>query len=444
MDHAEYDIIFWAHGHNETERFLPLIVSLKERGIKTLLFYQNYDFRDGLSCVQQKIVGRYGLDILDYSYFLRNDPLLRLTTLFVKMFSRALKVKFLYDKFRGLRTKLLRPRITEKFIRKIILGFGQRISFFDNLYLTEYTDYPYGSYYIKKISDESGIKCLSITHGGSVYIGKVKNCKEVFVHFDKIYVPNSYEKESFEEQRRYPGATEVLPLGDPRFDIKWKSSIKELFSEEVRKKIEKMRFKNGLKILYLAPNIEARGKGTSDATKYQSLREIAKICSSSGNISLLIKPHPRYRNEGKIRKVMAKAGLRDFFILEDDPLISYLDYVDYIISPGTSALGDILPEGHRKIIILDTFFPPAGVENIFKEHFTYFDSYEGVDDFLRGKIAGNRDMENETDKILLFCRKWIAADKRLDAIINNLTDDICNEVVKSQDGRHGRENDERV
>ncbi|MGB2630609.1 MAG: oligosaccharide flippase family protein, partial [Candidatus Omnitrophota bacterium] len=40
--HGKYDIVFWAHSNNETDRYLPLLAGLKERGIKALLFYKQF------------------------------------------------------------------------------------------------------------------------------------------------------------------------------------------------------------------------------------------------------------------------------------------------------------------------------------------------------------------------------------------------------------------
>ena len=427
-ENRKYDIVFWAHGKPEVDRFIPLMVSLKERGLKSLLFFQNYDFRDELSHVQKEMFIRYGLDAMDYSHFLRGALLLEAVTLFVKLFGRMIRVKLFHNKLRGLRTKLLKPYITEGFIRDIICNLGQTISFFDNLYLTKHVDYPYGSYYIKKISDEKGIKCLSITHGGSVYTGDIRNYQGSVLEYYKLYVPNRYEKWSFERQR-VDETTKVLALGDPRFDGKWKNSIKKLFSAELDEKIKEMDLKKGLKILYLAPNIEALGKGTCDESKYQSLYEIGMMCRKLDDANLLIKPHPRYRDEVKIKKVMAKAGLSNFFILEDDPLVLYMDHIDYIVSPGTSALGDFLPEGYRKIIILDNFFPMAGVENIFKKVFQYFDSYEEFEEFIRKNnlVGSSRDVQHE--EVLSFCREWIAGDREMDAIVSDLTDDIYDECM---------------
>ena len=53
------DIVFWGHVNSIIDRYLPLMVSLKARNIKSLLFYQNYDLEDDLSKVQMKIVKKY-------------------------------------------------------------------------------------------------------------------------------------------------------------------------------------------------------------------------------------------------------------------------------------------------------------------------------------------------------------------------------------------------
>ena len=62
----KYDVVFWAHGDNETSRYLPLIAKLKERDVKTLLFYQNYNARDGISFFNKRIIDKFGLEVKDY------------------------------------------------------------------------------------------------------------------------------------------------------------------------------------------------------------------------------------------------------------------------------------------------------------------------------------------------------------------------------------------
>jgi len=429
MDHAEYDVIFWAHGHNETERFLPLIVSLKSRGVNALLFCQTYDFQECLSAAQQKIVKRYGLNVLDYSYFLKNDPFLAVSTLCAKIFKHIIKIPFLHNKFRGLRFKLLQLHMTEGFARKIIDEFKPKICFFDNIPFVEYTVYPYGSYHIKKVSDKLKIKWFSIAHGGSVYIQDPEKSRKVYIDYDKIYEPNVYEKE-WDEAMHLLRDVEILTLGDPRFDSGWKNEIKKLFSEDVRKKIEEMNIRKELKILYLCPNLEQFGN-TGEQAKYQNLIDIVRISKTLGNIALLIKPFPRYRNEDKIRKVMAKNEFKDYFILNDDPLVCYSDYVDFVINPGTSAFHDILPEGYKKVIVYDIFLESIGLKNIFKDNFTSFSSYDGIYDFLKEYDVNKQKEQSYDEDIRAFCKKWIAGGNELDSILDNITNDICNELIQS-------------
>lgn len=426
-NNAKYNIVFWAHGHNETERYLPLMVSLQERGIKTLLFYQNYNFRNGLSSTHQKILQKCNLEVLDYSYFLKSNLTLKVVSIFVDMFV-ALKILFLYNKFIGLRSKIIKLSMTEKFIGKVLLRLKPQISFFDTISLAFYKGYPYGSYYIKKVSDKLGIKNLSIHHGGTGHLLITKDSVKRKINFDKIYIPNKHEKRNLKLQCTKDDA-KVLPLGDPRFDKSWKDKIKNLFSDKIKNKIENMHIEAKLKILYLAPNLEQIGEETA---KYRNLYDVVRLSKEIGNVALLVKPHPRYRNVGKIKKVMAKNNFHNFFILEDDPLICYLDYVDFIISLTTSALHDVLPEGHRKVIIYDNFSEAAGIVNIFKEDFNYFNTYQRLFDFLKERTAYKRDIPADRDKdkkILDFCRKWTAADKGLDAVIRNITDDILTELA---------------
>lgn len=422
-----YDIVFWAHGHNETERYLPLMVSLQKKGIRTLLFYQNYNFRNGLSITQQEIVKKHNLDILDYSYFLKNSLILKIVTIFVNMFA-ALKISFLYNKFIGLRSKLMRLNMREEFINKVLAVLRPKISFFDTISLASYRDYPYGSYYIKKLSDQLRIKSLSIHHGGTGHLLRYRNDRKKGIDFYKIYVPNDYEKQAHKEICINENV-EILSLGDPRFDTSWKNEIKRLFSSKVEMKIKRLNIKTELKLLYLSPNLEHIGE---ESAKYKNLDDIVRLCERLGNITLLIKPHPRYRNEGKIRHVMTKNNFRNFFILDDSPLACYLNQVDFIVSLTTSALHDVLPEGYKKVIIYDNFSEAAGIVNIFREDFNYFNTYQKLFDFLKERMICRRDMpadENKDEKILDFCRKWTAADKELDTVIREITDDICQEMI---------------
>ncbi len=424
-----YDIVFWGHVNNGIDRYLPLIVSLNERGVKCLLFYQNYDFKDGLSGAQIKIVEKYKINIMDYSHFFKSDPLLRLTTLFVRIFKRMPKCKSLYNKFIGLRSKILQLHIDEKAVEGMFDELDPKISFFDHIILGRYCTYPYGSYYIKKIGNRSGIRSFSISHGGTTHIPKSTKAPTANLDYDRIYEPNVYEKEWDIKTYNCPDE-KVLPLGDPRFDTGWKHVVKRSFSEEVKRKIGRMGIKkSAMVILYLTINLEQEGEETA---KYKNLRDIARLCKALGDTALLIKPHPRYRNEGKIREIMKADDFKDYFILEDDPVICYLDHVDFIISMGTTALYDALPEAPDKVVIYDNFCESIGYLSIFREDLTYFNSYDKLYDHIRGASAKNRAGQHKAERVQSFCKKWVSADRGLDKIIRDITDDICGELSKSK------------
>lgn len=422
----KYDIVFWAHGHNETERYLPLMVSLKERGIKTVLFYQNYNYRDGLSVAQQEIIQKFGLNILDYSYFLKNDLFLAAITIFVEIFKHVVKIPFLYNKFIGARSKLIGLCTTEEFIRKIVLMLKPKLNIFDTISLTGYKNYPYGSYFIKRISDQMKIKSFSVLHGISGYIVTNANIKKT-LDFDKIYVANEHEKR-LALAASANSRTKVMVFGDPRFDNNWKNEMLRMFSDKVDGNIKKMNIDKKLKILYLCPNLEQINE---EDEKYRNLADITRLSKELPGTALMIRPHPRYRGINKIRKIMKRYCLKDFFILENEPAICYLKHIDFFITLSTSALYDILPLGHHKVIIHDDFTESAGFVNIFKDNFNYFRNYNELYRFIRSKTDEDKAPAagyTTDQEIELFCRKWVAGGSSLDTIIKNIVDDIYREL----------------
>lgn len=422
-----YDIIFWGHVNNGIDRYLPLITSLNNRGVKCLLFYQNYDFRDGLSVAHLKVIERYKISVMDYSNYLKKNPLLRLTSCIIWLFKRIVKCRYLYNKFIGLRSKLLQLHIDEIFISKMLHELKPKICFFDQVLLTKYCTYPYGSFYIKKISDSLKIRSFSISHGGTTHTPKINKTQKIDLGFDRIYEPNAYEKQ-WDLTMHNCADEKVVALGDPRFDAQWKQVIKQLFSEEVGNKIKKMNIKNGhRKILYLPVNLE---QFSEEAVKYNNLNDIVKLCKSLGDTTLLIKPHPRYRNEDKIKKVMRQNGFKDFHILEDDPLICYIEHVDFIVSMGTTALYDALPKAQHKVVIYDNFYSSIGLSSVFKEIFIFLTSYDELYNHIKNAGSKNRLTEDKVGNVLSFCKKWIGADNDLNNIVKNITDDICFELHK--------------
>lgn len=422
----KYDIVFWGHVNNGIERYLPLMASLKKKKFKPLLFYQNYDFSDGLSGVQLDIIDKYGLDVLDYSYFLKDDLILKVISFFVRLF-RVSKINTFYNKFRGLRSKVLKPKITEQLVRKILLELGPKISFFDNISLVKYVDYPYGSYYIKKLSDELGIKTVSICHGGTVHKPKMAAISKNSIDFSKIYEPNFYEKE-WDEMHVCRKDTEVLSVGDPRSDQNWKKAVKGIYSQKIDRKIRKMGIGSGFNILYLCGNTEQFGR---EEQKYKDIADLTRLCREIGNATMLIKPHPRYRMEKKIRKTMRGQNFKNFFILGDDPLICYQDHVDLFITLGTSAIQDLLPESYRKIIIYDTIYADLGLKNVFSEILPTFNNYGELSDYVKKYVAGKLLFQNSEDareKAVSFSKKWIAAGNEPDAIVEAITNDMINDL----------------
>ncbi len=420
------DIVFWAHGHNETERFIPLSVGLNKRGIRTLIFYQNFDYHDGLSDAQQKIINKYGLNITDYSGFI-NNPLLILVSFFVKLLRKKPKLRYFYNKTIGLRSKILKRTLTNQNVYKILASLNPRISFFDTISLTKYTDYPYGSYFIKNNSDKLKIKTLSIHHGGTGHLVHDMSTIKKELNYDTIYTPNQYENDYF-RAASVSANSKIKCLGDPRFDNNWKKEIKDLLSPEVKKLFNRLAIKNKSKFLYLCPNLEHIGE---EDAKYKNIGDVIRLSKTLNNIFLLIKPHPRYRNEHKIRKLTQKNNFKDFFILPDDPLVCYLPHIDYLISLTSSALHDALPDDFKKIIIYDNFSETAGITNIFKDNFNYFNEYSKLLNFFIGKsnnLTANPKQINFD--IMTFCEKWVGADKSTNAIIDRICNDICKEELE--------------
>jgi hypothetical protein len=367
---------------------------------------------------------KYGFNVMSYSFFLKSDFILKLFSVFVRLF-KLLRIEFLYNKFRGLRSKLLKTRINEDFIRKIIILLEPRICFYDNIGLISYGEYPYGSYFIRKVSGERDIKNFSICTGGSSYLFEINRVfkPEEKLNYDRIYVPNEqYEKKVYTARSESEKA-QVLALGDPRFDSGWMKELKETFAGDVKNKLKFCNLEGKAKILYLCPNlewIEAQGE------KYSNLRDIAILAKEMGCF-LFVKPHPRYRNTNILRSLMKKIRFEDYYILDDDPLIAYVDYVDYVISFATSAVNDFLPGGYKKVIIYDNFFEKKGVENIFKNDFNYFDNYASLSKFLKEIIKEKKEIEygeGKLEQITQFYKNWACAGRDPATIIEAIGQDL--------------------
>ncbi len=428
---AKYDVVFWGHVNNGMERYLPIMAELNALGIKSVLFYQNYDYSDGIADFLKELIKKHNLCILDYSAYFKKDIILRIITMFVQSF-KTLGIKKFYNKCIGLRSKIIKLKITENNIRNILIDLSPKLSFFDNIALREYVDYPYGSFFISKISRELGIKSYSICTGGSSYlveIDRIFKDSEKF-NFDKIYVPNQdYEAKVYQARSFNPNA-QITAFGDPRFDSNWKQAILDAYQKAVNKKILKMKIKTKYKIIYLCPNIECID---AENQKYQNLQDVVEVCKALSNITLLVKPHPRYRNEDTLKNIMKMNNFKDFRILDDDPLICYQEYADLVVNFGTSAVNDVLPNSYKKVIIYDNFFEDKAIKNIFKDDFSYFKKKQDLKDYIINILTNSRTetSPDKLDKIKAFYRRWVCANNNPESITKNIAWDIYNDLKTS-------------
>ncbi|MFA6635546.1 MAG: hypothetical protein WCV56_00350 [Candidatus Omnitrophota bacterium] len=421
----KYEIVFWGHVNNGIERYLPLMVSLKRRGVNTLLFYQNFDYKDYFSKSQIRIIEKYDLQVKDYSSYMGKDIFLRCANS-AKKFFKKIGISFFYNKFNGLCSKLVKKNVNEELVAKMFAEFGHKISFFDDIHICKDTDYPYGSYCIKKMSDERRIKSFSICPGGTVHMPKSVKIDHVELIFDKIYAPNAYEKEWNEKVYQCGPSQNIISIGDPRNDLNWKKEIESLYKHDVDRKIRDLSSGPKFKILYVCGNLENFNKIDQ---KHNDLRDMGRLSKEIGNISLFIKPHPRYRNENIIRKIMSKMGVKDFHILKNEPLICYRDHMDLFITSGTSAIQDLLPGSYKKIALYDTIQRELDLKNIFSDILPCFNSYETLYAFVEKIVSGAGYVDNlAEEEVINFCKKWVAANDELDKVIENITNDIYAEL----------------
>ena len=180
--------------------------------------------------------------------------------------------------------------------------------------------------------------------------------------------------------------------------------------------------------MYLCPNIECID---AQDQKYKNLQDVVETCKALGGITLLIKPHPRYRNEEMLIRIMKMNNFKDYRILEDDPLICYQDYIDFVINFGTSAVNDILPNGFKKVIIYDTFFPDKGIKNIYSDDFNYITWNQDLKDFLSGNLPlHNKQPDVEKlGQIRRFFLKWVAASSDPEKIARNIAGDMQKDLL---------------
>jgi hypothetical protein len=427
----KYDIVFWTFGNIDAERFIPLLVELNQRKIKTLLFYQDYNYKYGLSSINLELIEKFEVDVMDYSFFLKNNIFLRAADFFADIFKRKSVLKIIHNKFRGLCSKIVERTIDKSLAGKILDTLDPGINIFCFVYIVKESRYPYGGYFLRKISRERGIPCFALK-GGTTTSPVDKSGPKGVADFDKYYVPNEREKEKAQFKHK-GGNPDVLTFGDPRFDTKWKSAVNGVFAQKIKAKLDGLEIRGKFKVVYLMPNFECCNI-LSQKTK--NMGSIIDALKELDDAFLLIKPHPRYRAEGEIRAIAAKHDFRDFCILDDDPLLCYMEHVDLVISSFTSALNDTLPEWHDKVLIYDDFSKDAGIDNFFRDIFPFAESPEELLKFLKIKektgIGTNNGACSSNKKIDDFFRKWVAGGNEPDSIITNTVDHICGELNRTK------------
>jgi hypothetical protein len=329
----------------------------------------------------------------------------------------------------GFRSKLLAYAIDRENIRIFLKSIGHSVNIFDFIEINKDTKYPYGSYFIKDISSNMGIRNIALPHGTSLYVADHLYPKNINLDFDKIFVSDHRYKEYMKASCVKAG-TEVTALGDPRFDTGWKNVLKKV---ALRNNIlSRLRIGHYNKvILYLCPNLE---QIKLDKTKYENLKDVARAVMGIEDAVFLVKPHPRYRNERLIRKAMKELGFNHYRILSDDPAICYADIVDYVISSATSAFFDFLPVYRKKVLIYDNFMEEAGVKNLFKEYLDPFGQFfrdcQSLSEYLSRQtdISDNDDQLSEED--LGFESRMIAGGGSPEKIVENYCQYFIKELEK--------------
>jgi hypothetical protein len=406
MNEYRYDIVFWSYISSSVDRVLPLMVRLKEKGMRPLLFYQDYDMSDNGSPIQDRIIKENGLDVLTYGDFLPgNFKLFLLQRLYT-----LLPEGFLRNKIRGLRQRILRRYVRRPFLENIFDSIGQKINIFDTIG-TDDPLFPIGSSYIKDIADARGIPVIAIPHGLRVYYRKGLKPRR-YLDFETVVICNDDEREYIAGLCKRED-TDILEIGDPRFDSGWKEYLRGRFTrpkEEISPEGRKV-------ILYLLPAFETLRIAEE---KDRALGEMASIVSQLGDVRLLIRPHPRWRQPERISRIMRENGVHDFVITGNDPLITYAEAADRVISPATSALFDFIPEMPGKVIIFDDVSTGIGMRNIFREKVPFFENTRDMGSFLKRDISGPGRDDPGYDPLDMeaFCNRSAAAGKGLDTIID--------------------------
>jgi hypothetical protein len=421
-NNLQYDVVFWGHGLNDIDRYLPIMIALKNKKIRPLLFYQNYRADDELCFLHKEIIKKFDLEVKDFSSVFDKSTVLMLLSFFVSI----CRVKLLRNKFRGLRSKVLLRKINRAAMEDFIKMTGHKVNVFDFITINESLNYPYGSFYIKDVSTHLGIKNIAIPHGSFTYIADHMFTDQDKLNFDKIFVSSALHKRSMEENCVDKGVP-VLALGDPRYDTNWKKTLNNVLTGTMSYECRKV-FKKRLNILYYCPNFEQVGL---ESYKYSNLEEVSRIVNGIDGGFLIIKPHPRYRNEKLIRKVLSRVGLKDYQILSDDAPLCYNDYLDFVISPSTSAFFDFLPEYHDKIIAYDSFMKRYGIKNIFEGHVKCFNDYKELKKYIESYADKNKKCEKRAEgkpnlEVINFCSEIVAGGGAQDAVV----DRYCEHIIK--------------
>jgi len=406
MRKKTYDVVFWSYISSSVDRAIPIMERLKKEGVRALLFYQDLDMSYNGSVIQEAMIKRYGLDVMTYGDVVGKKML----TLCLRKFAEMPLGEALRNKVRGLRNRLLWKLVDEKFIERLFDCLGHKLNIFDSIGKDQ-VKYPVGSHFIKMVADRRDIATIAIPHGVRVYY-KERVDPQKILDFETIVVCNDEEKKDI-SRICTAGDDGILKIGDPRFDSGWKAELREVF----RKKRPYGRPERNKRILYLLPAFETIQLSKD---KDSALADMASIVSGLDNVELLVRPHPRWRLVGRIADIIKKNGVKDFTIIGDDPLITYVDTVDYVISPATSALFDFLPEEPGKVIIFDNVSGARNIRNIFRGKVDFFEDIASMRDFLRGRLAsgGGVPLEHKYGNVEDFCNRCVANGQGLNTIID--------------------------
>ena len=419
----KYDVVFWAFDNISAERFIPVIVELNENGIKALLFYQHYNYRRELSLFNQALINTYRIEVLDYSHYMKNNVFLKITDFLSTLHCQNENLSGIHNKVRGLSARLIRSNMSARLSENIINDLSPGISFFYNVHLRGPREYPYGSYYLRETMKERNIPCYSMLGGVTRRLSSGFR-KSTLTDYDKYFVPNENDMEKC-KRKRHDDTVGIFVYGDSRFDLLWRTKLKNVFSKYFKETASFREPNNIFRIIYLMPNLECVGMGN---LKYRNLEDVMNAVKNLKNSVLLIKPHPRYRDENKIREIAFKNGLNNYRVLEDVPLVCYSDYADMVISSFTSALFDMLPDKGHKVVIYDQFFNMDNVINIHENNFRFIKTSQELKVFLaniESDEAGLRkSLFSGQDGSYEFFRKWVSGGKDPTMIISSIAEEI--------------------